>query len=208
MHEIGHDLAHVFLHVDRSILSLVRELLLRPGTVALQYVQGKRRRYFGPFGFLFVVVAGETALIALTGFQAVATNNPNPIAEFLQKHINWVMFGAVPLLAAFTRLLYARASFNYAEHLVLATYTSGMRFLFFAVVVIPAWYLFRPSGSTATHLYYAYFPVWPLYFGFAASQFFPGGRLLSWCKGIAASILTWVSTQGFVSLLGSLFLGR
>ena len=112
------------------------------------------------------------------------------------------------MLAAFTRLLYARGSFNFAEHLVLAAYTSGMRFLSFAVVVIPVWYLFRPGASTATHLLYAYFSLWPLYFGFAASQFFPGRRILSWCKGVAASILTWTSTQGLISLVGSVILSH
>lgn len=34
LHEIGHDLLHAFIHVDRSALSLVYMLLVRPGTVA------------------------------------------------------------------------------------------------------------------------------------------------------------------------------
>lgn len=46
LREIGHDLVHVFIHVDLSALSLVRMLLERPGIVALNYVQGKRKRYF------------------------------------------------------------------------------------------------------------------------------------------------------------------
>jgi hypothetical protein len=45
LHEIGHDLLHAFMHVDRSALSLVRMLLSRPGTVALNYVQGKRKSF-------------------------------------------------------------------------------------------------------------------------------------------------------------------
>ncbi len=46
---------------------------------------------------------------------------------------------------------------------MLAAYTSGMRFLSFVVVVIPVWYLFRASASTATRLLSAYFLIWPLY---------------------------------------------
>jgi hypothetical protein len=201
MRAISADLAHVFFHVDRSILSLVWALLMRPGTVALDYVRGRRRRYFGPFAFLFVVVAGESAVIAYTGFHAVATDNPNPVADFLQNHINWVMFAEVPLLALFTRVLNAGGSFNFAEHLVLAAYTSSMRFLFFTVFVVPTWYLFRPSEPAAGHLYYAYLAAWPLYFGFASAQFFQGRRLLSWCKGVVATILTWATTQGLAILV-------
>ena len=206
LHEIAHDMIHAVFHVDRSALSLVRMLLIRPGTVALDYVRGRRKRYFGPFAFLFFVVAAASALIALTGFHAVATTTPNVLAAFLQAHINLLMFADVPVLAAFTRLIDARGGFNIAEHLVLAAYASGMRILLFTVVVIPAWYLFRPGDTTERHLFYVYLLIWPAYFGFAASSFFQGNRAASWCKGIAAAILTWVLTQGIASLAASLIL--
>lgn len=180
-------------------------LLVRPGTVALDYVQGKRKRYFGPFAFLFVVVAAASAAIAFTGFHAITTNNPNTVADFLQTHINLVMFAEVPMLAAFSRLLDARGGFNFAEHLVLAAYTSSMRVLFATLIVIPAWYLFRPNNATVSYLYVAYLSIWPLYFGFAASEFLQGKRVFSWCKGILAAILTWASTQGLAALATSLF---
>jgi hypothetical protein len=205
LHEIGHDLLHVVFHLDRSALSLVGMLVLRPGTVALDYVQGRRKRYFGPFVFLFVVVAAVSAVVAFTGFRAITTNSPNIIADVLQNHINILMFAEVPLLAAFTRILDARGGFNYAEHLVLAAYTSGMRILFFTVIVIPAWYLFRPGEAMTRHLFYVYLSIWPMYFGFAASRFFLGNRTASWCKGIAAAVLTWVSTQGIASVATTLF---
>ena len=180
-------------------------LLVRPGAVALDYVQGKRKRYFGPFAFLFVVVAAASAAVALTGFHAISTNNPNAVADFLQTHINVVMFAEVPLLAAFSRLFDARDGFNFAEHLVLAAYASSMRILFASLIIIPAWYLFRPSSATASYLYGAYLLIWPLYFGFAASKFLQGRRVYSWCKGILAAIFTWASMQGLASLATSLF---
>lgn len=65
LHEVAEDLLHAFVHADRSILSLVRLLLVRPGTVALDYVHGKRNRYFGPFAFLGVIVAVASAAIVL-----------------------------------------------------------------------------------------------------------------------------------------------
>jgi hypothetical protein len=206
MKEIGHDLLHAIAHVDHSALSLVRMLLLRPGTVALDYVQGRRKRYFGPFALLVVVVAAASAVVHLTGFRAVTTATPNVVADFLQSHVNLVFLAQLPLLAAFSRLLDARGPFNFAEHLVLAAYTSSMRVLFVAVIVVPCWYVFAPGEATARHLWYAYLPIWPLYFGFATSQFLPGGRALSWCKGITAAVLAWVATQGLAALLASLLL--
>jgi hypothetical protein len=205
LHAIGHDLLHVFVHVDRSALSLVRLLLVQPGHVAQNYVQGKRKRYFGPFAFLFVVVAAASAMTALTGFQAISSSNPNVVGDFLQRHINIVMFAEVPLLAAFSRLFDVRGGFNLAEHLVLAAYTSGMRVLFVIVIVIPVWYVFRHHTSTIRSLYYAYWPIWPLYFGFATAQFLAGKRALSWGKGILSAILTWASVQALASLVTSLY---
>jgi hypothetical protein len=199
LREIAREMIHAVFHVDRSAISLVRMLLVRPGTVALDYVQGRRKRYFGPFGFLFVVVAAASAAFALTGLRAVPTDNANLITEFVQNHINLVMFAEVPLLAGFSRLLYARAGFNFAEHLVLAAYTSSLRVLFAALILIPAWYLFRPTNPTVVYLYLGYLMVWSMYFGFAASQFF-SRRVLSWCKGILTAILAWISIQGLATL--------
>lgn len=205
LHAIGHDLLHVFVHVDRSALSLVRLLLVRPGAVALDYVRGKRKRYFGPFAFLFAVVAAASAVIAFTGFQAISSSDPNVVGDFLQRHINLVMFGEVPLLAAFLRLFDLGGGFNFAEHLVLAAYTSGMRVLFVILVVIPVWYVFRHDAATLRSLYYAYLPIWPLYFGFATAQFLSGKRALSWGKGMLSAVLTWASINGLASLVGSLY---
>lgn len=206
LREIARDLIHALFHVDRSAISLVRMLLGRPGTVALDYVQGRRKRYFGPFGLLFVVVAAASAAFAFAGLRAVPTSNANRVTDFLQSHINLVTFAEIPLLAGFSRLLYARAGFNFAEHLVLAANTSSLRILFATLIVIPAWYVFRPTNAMAVYLYLAYLTVWLLYFGFAASQFFPGRRVLSWCKGILTAILAWASIQGLAALAVRVFL--
>lgn len=201
LHEIGHDLLHAFIHVDRSALSLVYMLLVRPGTVARDYVQGKRKRYFGPFSFLVVIVAAASAVIAITGFRVVFANRANIVVDFLQGHINLLMFAEVPLLAAFSRLFDFRSCFNFAEHLVLAAYTSSMRVLIATLLVIPYWHLFVPHNPAAVEL--ASLMVWALYFGFAESQFLPGSRRSSWCRGFLAAVFESASTQGALMLLAS-----
>jgi hypothetical protein len=206
MHEIGHDLAHVLFHFDNRVLSLVRSLLVRPGAVALEYVRGRRNRYFGPFAFLLLVATVNFIVVELTGFHVVMTNKPNVVADLLEKHINLLMFAGVPLLAAFSRLLDARDGFNFAEHLVLAAYTTAMGNLFLTVVVIPAWLLFRSGDSTEMRLLFAFLPIWLMYFGFAASGFYHGKRALSWCKGVAAAFLAQVSMQVITSLITYLLL--
>lgn len=100
LRDIAHELLHVFVHVDNSALSLVGLLLTRPGFVALDYVQGKRKRYFGPFASLFVVVAAASAALALTGLPTTSASSPNAVTDFVQTHVNLIMFAEVPVLAA------------------------------------------------------------------------------------------------------------
>jgi hypothetical protein len=201
LHEIGHETLHALVHVDRSVLSLIRALALRPGYVALDYVSGRRKRYYGPFAFLIVAVAIGTAAIALTGFPAVTSGAPDELTRFLQHHVNLLYFVNVPISAAAWRVLTPRGPFNYAEYLVLAAYTAGMRVLFFTVVDVGGWYLVRPSDSVAHGAYLALMPLYPLYFGFASSQFLPGSKWLGACKGVAAWVITWGVTQGLMSAL-------
>jgi len=197
LHEIGHETLHALLHVDRSIFSLIRALALRPGRVALEYVSGRRKRYYGPFAFLIVAVALASAAIAGTGFPAVTSDVPNAVAGFLQLHVNLLFLIQVPIIAATCRMLTPRGPFNYAEYLVLAAYTAGMRILFFAVVNVGGWYLLKPSASVARDAYIALMPVAPLYLGFACAQFLPGSKWLSAVKGVAA----WLLAYGLSNLL-------
>lgn len=150
------------------------------------------------------MVAATSAALAFTGLQTTWGSTPNRVTNFVQTHINVIMFAEVPLLAAFSRLLAARRGFNYAEHLVLAAYTSSMRFLFSFLVFIPAWFALRNDSGAVHYLYFASLPIWPLYYGFAASQFFKEGRASSWLLGILAAMLAWVSMQGMASLVASL----
>lgn len=201
MREIGRDFMHALVHADRSVLSLVHILLVSPGHVAKDYVSGRRKRHFGPFAFLVITVGLASAVVALSGFRAFTTDSPNAVAEFLQRHVNLVILLQVPILAAFCGTLFRKNDYNFAEHLVLAAYTSGIRSLFLTLLVIPYWYLFRPSSSIALYLYYSYLCIWLIYFGFATSHFYQGNRRASWAKGVLAAALTQAISQAIVSLI-------
>jgi hypothetical protein len=203
LHDIGHDAVHALFHVDRSVLSLIRALAVRPGRVALDYVTGRRKQYYGPFAFLIVIVALASAAIAWTEFPAVTSGGPSPVAQFLQHHVNLLFFVQVPIMAAALRVLTPRGPFNYAEYLVLAAYTGAMRTLFFTVVNVGGWYLLRPSEHVARDLYLALLTVGPLYLGYACSQFLPGGRWLGAVKGVAAAFITFAVTQLLVLVVGN-----
>jgi Protein of unknown function (DUF3667) len=205
LREIGKEFIHALAHVDRSALSLILQLLIRPGTVALEYVSGKRKRYFGPFAFLAVAVAFTSAVIAVSGFQAVTASNPNMLVDFLQRHVNLLFFAQVPLLAACCRVIGIREPFNYAEYLVLASYMTAMHLLYYAVVVVPVWYVLHSDAVLMTRLFYVNLPLGPLYFAYGMYQFLPHRRLSSAVKGLLASLLTQAATFALTIAVASIF---
>jgi hypothetical protein len=215
MHEISHDLIHALFHVDRSVLSLLRQLLTHPGRVARDYVEGKRKRYFGPFALLVIVVALAAAAVHLSAIQQLVLVPGAPAAavavtvlvqEFLIKHANLMYFLQVPLLAAACRALGVNGRFNYAEYLVLAAYTSSMRILFFTLAVIPLEFAAGGAPATVARLYVAYLSLWALYFGVAMAQFLGERRVVSAIKGIVAVILAQVLASLILSTLAQILI--
>ena len=55
---IWHDLMHAFTHTDKGFFYMMGQLFVRPGKVAYEYiVQAKRKSYFPPFQYLFILLA-------------------------------------------------------------------------------------------------------------------------------------------------------
>jgi hypothetical protein len=203
MRDIAHDILHALTHADHSIFALVRDLATHPGRVAREYIEGKRKRHFGPWAFLLITVGLASIVIHLADVQWFKPYSQSHATDILHRHINLVILLQMPLLAGVCALLFYRQRLNYAEHLVFAAYTSGLRALFLAVIETPL--LAITQADTADpRLAVGYYGVWFAYFTFAAVQFYGGNRLWSACKAIAAAILSQVLI--IAMLMGFVFL--
>jgi hypothetical protein len=74
VHDFVHELTHETLHVDGRIYQSIRRLLLSPGFLTREYVQGRRARWISPIRLYLIFSVGFFALSALTGFR-VGLNN-------------------------------------------------------------------------------------------------------------------------------------
>ena len=198
MRHIGHDFLHAILHVDQSIFALLKSLALRPGRVAREYVEGRRKKYFGPFGFLIITVGLASFMTVATGVQWFAPATESGAADLLQRHINLVILLQMPWLAAACALLFRNPRLHYAEHLVLAAYTSGFRILFLALVATPAIYFgwIRPASMAFFPLYAG---LWTAYFAFAAVQFYRGGAFWVAVRAAVAAVLGQAVTMALLT---------
>lgn len=197
---IWHDLLHAVTHADKSIFALIRYLLLNPGKVAAEYVEGKRKKYFNPFAFLVLVVGIASLILISSGFTNFAGNprmQGNPVSAFFNKHINLIIFLNVPLLAMFSSLFFRKSGRNFAENLVLAAYTSGERSVFFSIVIAPLWMLLHTQ-------YYLFLSIyifsWHIYFAWACSYFHTGRKAVNFFKGFMIALCTQLLTMLLVSL--------
>ena len=194
---IWHDIFHAFTHADKGILHLIKQLAINTGLVAKEYVAGKRKKYFNPFSYLFLVVGIASVFLSMSGFVNFSAGSKvplNPISGFLNKHINIIILVNLPFLSFFSRLFFRKNKNNYAEHLVLAAFASGQRSVFFKLIISPIWMVLH---SHYTLLLSVYIFVWLLYYSWACSQFFTGKKWINFSKGF----LVGVATQLVITVL-------
>ncbi len=163
LHDLWHDGVHYFTHADKGILGLLRDLVIKNGTVAKEYVGGRRKAYFPPLNFflviatLFVIIAtaatrAPNEKVALRA-QAQLSKIKDPAAKervrqiyirsgkvegFMGRYANIIAMVAAPLIAFIYWLFYIRGRYNYAEHLVACMYMVGFFNLLYVVLFVPA----------------------------------------------------------------------
>src|SRR5688572_10457773 len=74
-----HEFFHAFTHTDKGILLLMKELITRPGYVAQEYLDGKRKKYFNPLTFLIILSSLYVFFGQKSGyFGALSMSSGNP----------------------------------------------------------------------------------------------------------------------------------
>lgn len=128
---IFHDVLHGTFHIERGILFTAKEALTRPGKAALDYVAGKRKRYYNVFylilltiGIMFfirhyyglIINYGEEVVPDTTGLN----EGSKKASEIISKWSKLIMLLFVPLSALNSLLLFRRKKLNFSEHAILA----------------------------------------------------------------------------------------
>lgn len=132
------DVFQYFTHAERGLFNLFKGLAVRPGNVAAEYVEGKRKTYFNPFGFLALCIA----LMALLNSQIKPYNDltvPDPrimarmpderlknlylltvernarVQNVANKNLNLISVAVTPYFAFFLWLFFRERQRNFAE---------------------------------------------------------------------------------------------
>jgi hypothetical protein len=154
-----HEFFHAFTHTDKGIFHLLFGLLTRPGLVALDYIEGKRKKYFNPFTF-FLIMMGIFVLsnrISNPVSQEIHVpagimNIPDETAKnkaiamfirggevrnFTTANGNIISMIAIPMIALIFWLSFKKRKYNYAEHLTANLMFTSFANIFFTLIVFP-----------------------------------------------------------------------
>lgn len=203
---LSHEVQHSVLHVDRGILYTIKELLIKPGYIIKNYLDGKRVDYFKPFAFIFILgtiyglivhflnVSPEKEMIP-NGVSAEFSKSVETTIEWVYGHFSLVMLGFTFIAALSSYLVFRKSGYNYFEHLVMYSYIVGIM-MFFQIIshilyyTLPVFWLI-----IATMLLSCCYMIWVL------TQVFRKG---SWFKTMIKAIICFFLAYGlwlFVSML-------
>jgi hypothetical protein len=209
-----HEGLHSLTHADKGFLLLVRELVTRPGFVAMEYIAGRRKRYFNPLSFLVISSALFAYFGSATGYMDRLTGGGSnraggrPISDEWKEVFQiashsgkWLtLLFIAPLFAALSWLFFIKKKYNYAENFVLHSFIFGEAALLRLLIFIPL-FLVIPEKTSVLNLF-VYEGIFLTFLTIAYRQFYQQHILLIIVKVVLIRVLFivlfWAMLYGYV----------
>jgi len=189
---IVHEFLHTFTHADIGFLGMMADLAKRPGLVAREYVEGKRKKYFSPFTF-FILSIG--ILVTSTHFFHALDRDVQPdprvVAQlsapakikylnqierlntgthFIGKNLNTAAMLLLPFYAFLSWVFFRGRGYNYSELLVGYMLFQSFVSIMQAIFVVP-WEREYAGRSLFLYGYLGFLILSSVYIGIAQYQF-------------------------------------
>jgi hypothetical protein len=212
---IAHEGFHSVTHADKGFLLLTKGLLTRPGFIAKEYIEGKRKRYFNPLSFLvlssalmayFGTISGYMERLTSAGPNRPAGRQPNEVWKevfhIASSNGKWLTLLLMAPLFALLSWMFFRKKYNYAENFVLHAFIFGEAALIRILIFIPL-SLLAPQYFGIINLG-VYEIIYLTFLIVAYKQFFQQHLALTILKAIAIRVLFvvlfWALIYGYVVL--------
>ncbi len=129
---IFHDVLHGTFHIDKGMFFTAKEAIIRPGQAALDYISGKRKRYYNVF-YLILITIGlmlffrhfyEELLISqgrvLVEKPLELNEGSKAVDNILSQKSKIIIFLFLPFAALNSFILFRRKRLNLSEHFIIA----------------------------------------------------------------------------------------
>ncbi|MES2478762.1 MAG: DUF3667 domain-containing protein [Bacteroidota bacterium] len=138
-HFLLHDLLHGTFHIDKGILYTAKQSITRPGQAALDYISGKRIRFYNVF-YLILITLGLMLFVRhiddlFNGTEPIKVRaNANEATRNLDKMFaeksKFLILLFLPFAAINSFILFRKRKLNLSEHTIIA----GMLLLGIAII--------------------------------------------------------------------------
>lgn len=169
---------------ELPFIRTIIHLFSKPGSAILDYVKGKRARYYNPVGFL-VICMSISVLVEFIAQHYGLTNAKKErgvVMSFLDTHTTLMVFILLPVIAVFLRLFFYKSGRNLAEQSVFLAYAFGAVVFFYSVATILGLKFLSFSSQLNLAIFFLY-PSW------AAIKFNETTVLSGFFRCLAAFIL-------------------
>lgn len=228
-HFLGHELEHSVLHMDRGVLYTLKRLMLRPGLLIRDYIEGRRAGIVKPL--LLITMTGAAATVmahyaldgdalgaSLTaGMEAGAGHQSDMnakqaeamarmgkvfgvVKDWMNRHLTLITLLLLPVQAAAFKLTFRRfKQINYPEWLVITSFLMAQLFV--------VWTVFMPLQRWWSDAQAVMVLVAVLLNVFSLTQVFPGySRWKAFLRGAAGWAIVQVVLM-VATLIGAIVLG-
>ncbi|MFZ6012731.1 MAG: DUF3667 domain-containing protein [Bacteroidota bacterium] len=177
----------------------LRDLTLKPGVVAREYIKGNRVRYYGPVGYFFLTITVTIIMMSVLdiSFQdfmkIVAIDTPKQnagqeqfqtvLSKLITDNLRLFSFLIVPFITASAWLFFRKSKLNFLEHSVPVFYTLGH--LYWLTILNLVLYKFFDTAITQ----YVLSPLTIFFYALAGVGFYQ--HQAKW-KVAVKSVLTFV----------------
>lgn len=128
---VFHDVLHGTFHIEKGMFFTAKQALIRPGKAALDYVSGKRIRFYNVFYLILITIGLMIFFRHLDEFiygkatDAIASNTKmneasKKVNSFVDQNNKLIIFLFVPLAALNSFILFNRKKFNLSEHAIVS----------------------------------------------------------------------------------------
>ncbi len=204
---------------DGMLPRTLRDLSMRPGVVAREYIYGNRVKYYGPVGYFFLMITVFLLLLSIfeidfiefskTSISGMIDVPANQSGQEIQRKLTMIMsdhmrtlsFMVIIPVTLMARLVFRKAGLNILEHAVLPFYVIGHTF-WLTILTLFSFAFFATSPAFMAQLVISIF-----FFAFACSNFYKhNSKVKAFIKGIAVYIMGYLLFSLIIVILTVLYM--
>ncbi|MCT2564308.1 DUF3667 domain-containing protein [Chryseobacterium herbae] len=147
---IKSDILGSIWHIEERFFRTLKHILFGPGRMAMDYISGKRIKYYNLFSLLLILFGFNvlTMHFYLDLNPAEIPKDSAKILHFFSKYSKTILFVIIPMLGVNAFFIFKRIKLNIAEHFIIGTVSLlGILILFLFNDMVSLIGLWQPAAK-------------------------------------------------------------